>query len=226
MAENMINNEGFVEDPPNKGDSGGSNLWSYKQVVVQALPRLVLISVLLSLGAFVAIKKIGPTYQLHYSYLIALKDREAAPEYRFDGYYAISATELFAQTLAAWIKTPETIVAAYRAADLPLPTSDSSQLIRSITVDKQAPQLVSVTISQSNPDTAQKLAAGLQTVMQRNIDRYQNEGVPALRFQVIASEPWLGETKISAAVIVPAVFIFTLFFGINWVILISSLKHS
>ncbi len=224
MTENISTREASPGDPPSKGGEGGFAY--YHRVVIKALPRLLLISLILSLAALVIVKKIGPTYQLHYSYLIALKDRETAPEYRFDGYYAISATELFAQTLAAWIKTPETIVAAYRAADLPLPTSDSSQLIRSITVDKQAPQLVSVPINQSNPDTAQKLAAGLQTVMQRNIDRYQNEGVPALRFQVIASEPWLGETKISAAVIVPAVFIFTLFFGINFIILLASLKRT
>ncbi len=203
-----------------------TNLAHYWQRVVQTLPLLLATSVGAAVIAYITVQRIGPTHEVHFSYLISLSEREAVPEYRFDGYYALQATDLFAATLAQWAKTPEVIVAAFEAARITRATDDPRLLSRAVSTAKTAPQLVEVTVKSKKRQQAEKLAAGLMTVMEHNIERYHDEGIPALRFRVVATEPWIGTRKLSAPVIVSATLVFTLLFGINAVLLIESLKQT
>lgn len=202
-----------------------SNFAYYQQALIHALPRVLLVSFLFALASYAFVRQIAPTYQVHFSYFISISSRQETPDYRYDDYYAISAMDLFAQTLAAWIKTPETISTAYRASGLTPPSDDANKLIRSVEASRQAPQLVSVTVRASTADQTQQLAFGLIAVTKDSIERLQAASQPALRFNIVASEPWLGKKSISTPVIVAAVFIFTLFFSVNLVILKASFKQ-
>lgn len=165
-------------------------------------------------------------FQVHYSYLVSLSEREAATEYKFDGFYALQATDLFASTLAQWAQTPEIIVAAHEAAGLSIPTRDPRTLVRIVTAEKTAPQLVEVTIKQTESEAARRLTEGLRTVMQRQIDLYHTEGIPALQFRAVATEPWVGERVVATNVIVIATFIFVFVVALNLVLFWESLKGS
>lgn len=198
----------------------------YWKVVPQRLPVMLLISVAAAFAAFVIVRQAGPGYQVHWSYLVSLQERDTVNEYRFDGYYALSATDLFAATLAKWIQAPETIVAAYRAAGFELPNVDPRGLTKQVEAVKSAPQLVEVTVRHSERETAEALAAGLQEVMIGNVEQYHDQGVPAVSFGVVATEPWTGTTRLSAPVIVTATFLFTFFITLNAILLIHSLKRT
>lgn len=201
-----------------------SDFGHYWQVVQRAMPRLLLISAAIAIVAALIVRAVGPTHQVHFSYLISLSEREAESEYRFDGYYALSATDLFATTLAEWIKTPEVIVSAYRQAGIEPETSDPRVLVKAVDAVRSAPQLVAVTVRHADQQMAERLASGLREVMRENVEQYHDQGIPALRFRVVATEPWLGTRILSAPVIVTATFVFALFMSINVVIFKESLK--
>lgn len=186
---------------------------------------LLLFSVLAAVVALVIVKRFDPTHEVHFSYLVSLSERDQVSDFRFDGYYALQATDLFAATLARWVSTPEVIVAAYEAAGLPQPSADPRKLARAVRAEKVAPQLVTVTVRSGTREESEKLAAGLRQVMSGNIARYHNEGVPAVAFTVIASEPWSGVVRLSAPVVVTATFLFTFLLGLNGILLIESLKN-
>ena len=171
------------------------------------------------------VRQLGPTYQVHFSYLVSLGEREAAGEFRFDGYYALSATDLFAATLAEWVKTPEVIAAAYERSGVDLESRDSRSLARTVLADKLAPQLVVVTVQHRDRGKAERLAEGLREVMSSNVDSYHDQGIPALRFRVVATKPWLGVSRLSQSVITGAVFVFVLLAGLNLVILLESVRR-
>lgn len=198
----------------------------YWRQVRRMLPRLLIVSSGVALVAYMIVQRVGPSYEVHFSYLISLSERENVPEYRFDGYYALQATDLFAATVAQWATTPEVIVAAHEAAQLQLRSSDPRVLSRVISTAKTAPQLVEVTVQDRQSERAEKLAAGFMAVMERNIERYHDEGIPALYFRVVATEPWVGVSRLSEPVIVSAAFVFTLLFGVNGVLLVESLRHA
>lgn len=195
-------------------------------LLVQRLPLLLLISFLAAAAAFTLARALPRDHELHFSYLVSLSQREAAPDFRFDGYYALQATDLFATTLAQWIQTPEVIFAAHQEAGLAPATNDPRTIRRQVTAEKTAPQLVEVTVRAGQSLRARQLAAGLTVVMDRNIAQYHQEGIPALTFRAVPTTPWVGIPAVSTSIIAVATFVFVLFLGINIVLLIESLREN
>lgn len=188
---------------------------SYLTGLQRRLPLFLLISVAGAALAWAVVSRWEPQHRVHFSYLVSLADRETPPEYTFDGFYALQATDLFTTTLASFLQTPDFIVDAYQTADLPLPTDDVRRLTRTVTARKTAPLLVEVEVRGSDGEKAEKLAGGLQEATQRRVAQYQEQGTPALRFNVVATSGWTSTTRVAVGVITAGVFALTLVLLIN-----------
>ncbi|MFH1354120.1 MAG: hypothetical protein ABIH36_02435 [bacterium] len=199
--------------------------YHYWQVVQRKLPAILLISVAAAVVAWLVVLRLGPTYAVHYSYLVSLSEREEVEDFSFDGYYALSATDLFAATLASWVSAPEVVVAAYEEAGLTLPSHDPRDVVQAVAAEKKSPQLVAVTVRHKNQEDAEHLARGLQSVMEENVKRYNDQGIPALTFRVVATEPWTSVRQIEVAVVVIATSLFVFLAAINVVLLIESIRR-
>lgn len=180
--------------------------------VGRALPWLLALSVLVALLAAGTVSRFGESWTVHFSYVVSLKEREAATAYRFDGYYALQAIELFTKTLAEWVVAPEMVAQAHRAAGLPEPTG----ILKAIEAEAAAPQLVRVTVRASDRAQAEQLAAGVRAVVA--------SGVPA-EFQVVATEPWATTAGLNKKVVGLATGALVFFVGLNLVVLRESLRN-
>lgn len=196
----------------------------YRQVVMRRLPVMLLVSFAAAAVAYGITVRTGPTQQVHFSYLVSLNERESASDFRFDGYYALQATDLFAATLARWVQAPEVVVAAFNEAGIPLPTDDPRLLTRYVAAEKTAPQLVQVLVKSDDRELSRQLSAGLQKVMERNIALYHDRGIPAVTFTAVASEPWASSQQPAAGIIAIAVFVAVLLLSVNAVLLFESVK--
>lgn len=197
----------------------------YWQTIRRSLVGITILSMALSLMALAIAHRVGPTFEVHYSYLVSLSEREEAPEYRFDGFYALQATDLFSQTLAQWMTTPEVIVAAYTSAGLEIPTRNPRALAAAVSASKSSSQLVTVTIRHDDEEVARRLADGLKVVMNDTISRYHDQGIPALTFRVVTTDAWLGVVEPTWFVIWFATFFLSFFFFINMVLLRESFNE-
>lgn len=200
-----------------------STLRVYFNYVWGKIIYVFLTSVVACLITFAVVDKWQPVYEVHFSYLVSLSTREQANEYTFDGYYALQATSLYTETLSAWVKTPEVVMAAYQKAGLDVRPEETSKLIHNVNAAKSGPQLVGVTVKGKNQAEAMALATALQAVMVENMNRYHDEGVPALQFRAVITKPWVGITKVAIGVIETAVFLLTFFLTINALLLWKSL---
>lgn len=198
----------------------------YWRILRQTLPKVVLLSAALAVLVYVISIRTGPSYQVHYSYIVSLSVREEASDFRYDGYYALSATDLFAATLTAWTKTPETLVRAYEISGVKRQNDDPQELVKLVNAEKTGPQIIEVTVRHKKKETAQKLAAGLQAAMLENIGKYHDEGIPAVRFKVITTKSWTGEKSVATGVVSMGTFVFTFLLGINAVLLVESFKRA
>lgn len=198
---------------------------SYGRAVMRALPVLLLVSFLFAALAYYVARRQGTTYEVYFSYIISLREREASEDYHFDGYYALQATDLFAATFARWLGAPETIVAAYLEAGLPLPGAEARQLADSVKAERTAPQLVQVTVRGRTPDDARSLAKGLREVMIGHARDYHDQGIPALRFSATPTNEWLGVRQLSLPVIGLSTFAFSLLMGVNALLFWESLRR-
>jgi hypothetical protein len=197
----------------------------YATVVRRTLPRALLLAAAAALLAYAVVYRVGVVHEVYFSYLVAMSEREPSSEFRFDGYYALQATDLFATTLSSLLTAPETIQAAYEAAGLPLEERSARALGRTVSAQKMAAQVVQVVVRDADAQRAERLVHGLQRVAEQEVARYHQEGVPAVQFRVVATEPWMGESRWSVPVVVGVVFVFTLFLVLNTAVLTASLRH-
>lgn len=198
---------------------------SYKLTIERSLPWILSASFIAALVAYSLLRFWGPTYEVHFSYVVSLAEREPAADFRFDGYYALQATDLFSQTLAEWIQTPEIVIAAYTRAALPAPPTTAAGLRRMVTSAKRAPQLVVVTVQEKTPERALALTESLQVGVAQNITTYNDSGTPLIRFRAIHTEPWSSSREPATTLTVTVVFLAVLILGINAVLIVESLKR-
>lgn len=198
----------------------------YWQMIQRRLPYFLLLGLGLAAATFSVAARRGVTFEVHYSHLVSITERERSPDYTFDGYYALQATDLFTATLAGWTGAPEVIVAAYIEAGLPVPDKGARQLRKTVSARQTAPQLVEVTVSADSKKTAERLARGLIAVTDRNVALYHEEGIPALQFSVVTTNPWTAASRPAAAILSGAVFLATVILLINAAILWESVHDA
>jgi len=75
------------------------------------------------LGALVAVilASCSPgSARVSLAFTIAEQQRQDTPDYSYDGYYSIRASELVADSLMSWLSTPSVIKDIYTSAGLPI----------------------------------------------------------------------------------------------------------
>lgn len=170
--------------------------------------RIILFSILVSLVAYGIAKKIPVSYDTHFSYTVSQQTAEASSAFRYDGYYSLSATDLFTATLAAWIVAPQTIVSAYTSAHVALYTSDVVQLTKNIRAEKVAPGLINIMVRNSSKESAEAVAHGITTIVPVFIQEQNTSGTPAVTFRVADSSLWTGVSRIAPLPIALVCFVF------------------
>ncbi len=177
------------------------------------------LSVLVGVVAYGVTKNIPGTYEAHFSYMISMDQKDAVPGFRYDGYYALSAADLFSATLARIADSPETIVAAYAKANIPLPTQDAVRLVRAVRSEKTAPQLVRIVVRDASKEHAERITSGLVFVMNNAIDEYNAKGLSSIVFHGVPTAPWTSMNQ-AAPIPVAASLFMLVFLGGNLVVLL------
>ncbi len=168
------------------------------------------VSTVSAIFAYGVAKNIRGSYEVHFSYMISMEQQETAPGFRYDGFYGLSAIDLFSKTVASIANTPETIVAAHKRAGLALPTRDAIRLVRIVRTESAAPQLVRFTVRDASQKNAQALAHGVREVVNDTVDAYNGSGGESISFHGVFTEPWTSYDALNP-VPVAAVFFMIVF---------------
>ncbi len=198
--------------------------YRYGEVIKRGIPWIGVTALAAGIITAALLRNWGPSYDMHFSYVVSLGEREESEAYTFDGYYALQATDLFVASLAKWTVAPEMVARAYEVAGLEQPRS-ARVLAQAVKSEKTAPQIVQVTVTSKNQAEVERLTAGVQEVVQQNIDNYNQDGLPLARFQVMTTEQWLGQQEVAAGVTGIAVGLVVLFLLINAVLLRESWRQ-
>lgn len=173
-------------------------------------PYILGISFVFAIIGYITAAKLPVSYDVYLSYIVSMEKREAAPDFRYDGYYALSAADLFTTTLASWIAAPQTIANAYQAAHISLPTYDAIDLGKRVRAEKSAQGLVNITVRDSSRETAEAVAKGIAEIVPAFVAQQNTAGTPAVAFRVTVSGPWTGMSRVAPFPIALVVFVFVL----------------
>ncbi|MEO6078080.1 MAG: hypothetical protein ABIP54_04800 [Candidatus Andersenbacteria bacterium] len=164
----------------------------------KALPIIIAIGVVAFGMGYIGARKTPPSYQVHFSYIVAQTQRDASPDFRYDGFYSLSGTELFSATLASLITSPEQIVSAYTEANITMPSQDPFALAKNVQATKTASQLVQVTVTDSSKATAEKLAHAVEDTTQQAVQEYNAKNKNTAQFSITQTKQFTGAVVVAA----------------------------
>ncbi len=189
------------------------------------LPMIMLVGVLAFGIAYAIASKTPPSYEVHFSYVVAQQQRDASPDFRYDGYYSISGTELFSATVASLIMSPEQIVSAYASANIPLASQDPLALTKKVKAEKAASQLVQVTVIDASKSNAEALAHAVDSVTQKAVSDYDKKNKDTAQFSLTQTNAWTGTVRVAVMPIALIAMVFALVMAALIVLFNEALKR-
>jgi len=129
------------------------------------------------------------TYTTSIAFTVNRINKQPTPDYQFDGYYALQASDLFSETVVSWFLTPSVIVEIYDAAGVDPHVTSLNALTSRFKIKKYSSQNLVVKFTEASPDTAAKIAkAVIRTVESKAAELNQSADRKAL-FEVVGAKP-------------------------------------
>jgi len=123
------------------------------------------------------------------SFAINRINREATPDYQYDGYYALQASDLFSQTVVSWFSTPSVLRDVYQQANVDPEIQSLSSLSSRFKVKKYSAQNIVVRVTERTDDRVRKIAAGVKDVMEEKAAQLNQDHSGKSLFSIVGSDP-------------------------------------
>lgn len=139
-----------------------------------------------------------PRVRVSMAFTIAQQARQETTEYSYDGYYALRASELVADTLLSWLSTPAVMKEVFAQADVAKTDAEIDAAAgRFFRAKKFSGQNVVVTFSAPDADMAERLSRALAAVLPERARGLVRSPKQDSLFLVSASAPVLARTEVA-----------------------------
>ncbi len=147
------------------------------------------------------------------SFSINRTNREATTQYQYDGYYALQASDLFAQTVVSWFSTPSVLLEVYHQANLDPAIQSVNSLPTRFSVRKYSSQNIVVKYTETDKDRATKLADSLKTVMESKASKLNQTSDGKSLFEIVGGTPVIAPAKPNLGLIAAVAAVLSLALG-------------
>lgn len=176
-------------------------LREYIEVFQKNLRLVLILPVVFGGAAFFISQQLPPTYTASLTVYVKRQASEPTGEfYTFDGFYSQQAAEKFTETVVGFLKSKDILLASAKLADLPTDQEGLKRLEKSIKVRQEAPQLVSLKVTQENGEQAKKFSATLAQAAAERINLLNQTGDKAISVDLLNKEPLVEKNEVPVVV--------------------------
>jgi len=157
-------------------------------------------------------------YDASLSLNIVRVHREETPDYQYDGFYAIQASDLFAETLMSWFQTPSIEREIFQQGGLPDTVSGLSTYAGRFRAKKLSSQNIGIRFASKTEKEAKQLSTALVSVVSKHagesLQTVKNEPV----FEIKPTDTVIMKRQYDVVLTLIAGFLTGLLVGIFWVL--------
>ncbi len=178
--------------------------------------RSALLAFVVLVTATVAIvaARAQPKYVTSLSIAVNRVNVQETPDYQFDGYYAIQASDLFSQTLLSWFLTPSVLVEFYDHAGLDPQMTTLHEVVSRFRARKFAAQNIVIQFTEQTEERARKLAAAITEVVQERSRSLEKSPQGTATFDVVPAQPVIVAVKPDVLLALLAAFVSSILLGV------------
>lgn len=151
---------------------------------------LLLVALLLPpvLAVVFAMNK-ADTYTTSIAFTVNRINKQATPDYQFDGYYALQASDLFSETVVSWFLTPSVIVDIYDTAGVDPRVTSLSSLTSRFKIKKFSSQNLVVKFTEATQADATKIGSAVITTVEAKAAELNQTADRKALFEVVGGKP-------------------------------------
>ena len=141
-------------------------------------------------------------------------------DYRYDDFYRLQADEKFAETVVEWLKNARTAADVLDAAGMDSANLSLRQLSKIFVAEKLSSQVVSVSFSAKDENSAKKISMAVLEVINRNTESLNKNQNESTWFAVVAQNPVIVQDRISPFILLVASLAMGMFLGF-WIMMLK-----
>lgn len=164
-------------------------LKEYLQIFKVNIKLFVFVIVLAVAGGFLYFFLKPVSYTASLMINITRSGTQETSEYRYDDFYRLQADEKFAETVVEWLKNPRTAKDVYARSGIDTEKSSLRQLSKIFVAEKRSSQIVSVSFSAGDENSAEEISKALVFVVSQNTQMLNKEQKEDTWFDIAAEEP-------------------------------------
>ncbi len=121
--------------------------------------------------------------------LISRKGTQATDNYKYDGYYAVQASDVFSDNISQWLASASVASEIYSRAKIKTDFTDFKQFSKIFKAKKLSSQYVEVRYETPDEQSAKVIARAIVDVLQEKTDSLSKSSNEEISFNIIYNDP-------------------------------------
>jgi capsular polysaccharide biosynthesis protein len=137
-------------------------------------------------------------YETSLSLFINKNETQETDDFKYDGYYALQASEIIADSIEQWLKSPEFVNAVYQKAQVDQDFRNIKSYTKKFTAKKMSAQYVEVKFKSNNRQEAEKVSSAIAEAVNSKVKALGENSEREISFSIESGNPIIIESKPSA----------------------------
>lgn len=183
--------------------------------ITQKRARLVLtVGILVAVSALLFSVFKPVKYETSLSIFINKNKTQQTDDFKYDGYYALQAGEIIADSVQQWLKSPETVNAIYQKAQIDPSFKNIKSYTKKFNAKKMSAQYVEVKFESNSEEEASKISSAVVEIVKNKVKNLEKNSEEELSFSIENENPIIIESKADVYLNAIIGFVSGLFFGV------------
>jgi capsular polysaccharide biosynthesis protein len=170
-------------------------LKEYLKIIKKNSKLILIISIITAASAFVFSVVQPVKYETSLSLTIIKDKTQITDNFKYDGYYALQASEIIADSIEQWLKSPVTVDAIYKEAQVDLEFKNIKSYTKKFIARKMSSQQVEVKFKTNAREEAEKISQAVAEVINNKVKILKESSEQEISFSVDSENPVIVESR-------------------------------
>lgn len=199
------------------------NFKNYFDVIKTGKWLIIVMTILTAIFSLSLAHFLPRGFETNATYVLHRVNREKSPDFQYDNYYSVQASEYFSNSVVALLATPEVVFEIYKKAQLE--NEDSiNNLVKSITAQQLASHVIKVKVTNRERQKSEKIMAALSEVIGEKVKQTELTSEGKNSFEISSGEKVVIEKKLDPKLAALCGLAGGIFIGLGFVFLKTYLK--
>lgn len=190
--------------------------FAFLKIINQNKFKIIAIALIVGVLSALIMQIMPVKYDASVALNVIRVNREETVDYQYDGFYAIQASNLFAETIVSWLETPAVVKEIYEQSGKKSTVASLSDFAGAFKAKKLSSQNITVKFSSKTEEEARTLASSLVSVIEKKSQASLETSKKESVFEIKSADPVIVKRIYGAAITFFAGLITGLALGILW----------